>query len=118
MYEKASLYCNHRSVLQGVLSSSIYSPDLDPSAWGLSFGKSPPGIGLEVLLFYNTPPWAITANAYASSKTPSEKSSGKKRFLEKRVHINRYCIAHVASSKTLCEKPSSKNSQREKEYNT
>ena len=42
VYGRASLYCNHRSVLQGVLSSSIYSPDLDPSAWGLSFGKRLP----------------------------------------------------------------------------
>jgi hypothetical protein len=36
-------------------------------------------------LFYNTPPWAITANAYASSKTPSETQWGK-HFFDKRVY--------------------------------
>ena len=33
------------------------------------------------------------------------------------MHINRNCIAYVASLKTLREKPSSKNSQKEKEHN-
>jgi len=45
------------------------------------------------------------------------KTQGEKRSLEKRVHINRNCIAYVASLKTLREKPSSKNSQKEKEHN-
>jgi len=33
------------------------------------------------------------------------------------VHINRNCIAYVASLKTLREKPSSKNSPKGKEHN-
>jgi hypothetical protein len=45
------------------------------------------------------------------------KPSGKNRFWRKEYISTAFCIAHVASSKTLCEKPSNKNSQREKEYN-
>jgi hypothetical protein len=45
-------------------------------------------------------------------KTQWENGSRIKEYIS-----TAFCIAHVASSKTLCEKPSSKNSQREKEYN-
>jgi hypothetical protein len=51
---------------------------------------------------------------HVSSKTPFEKLGGKNGSWRKEYISNGFCIAHVASSKTLCEKPSSKNSQRGK----
>jgi hypothetical protein len=45
------------------------------------------------------------------------KPNGENISLIKEYISTAFCFAHVASSKTLCEKPSSKNSQREKEYN-
>jgi hypothetical protein len=68
-------------------------------------------------LFYNTPPWAITTNAYASSKTPPENPVGKNGSWRKEYISTAFCIVHVASSKTLCEKPSSKKLTKGKEYN-
>jgi hypothetical protein len=41
-----------------------------------------------------------------------KKDSWRKEYI---AFVN--CIAHVVSLKTLCEKPSNKNSHREKEYN-
>jgi len=65
-------------------------------------------------MFYNTPPWEITKICSCPIKNSIQKPNRKKRFLEKRVHHIRNCIAHVVSLKTLCEKPSSKNSHRKK----
>jgi hypothetical protein len=55
--------------------------------------------------------------AHASLKTPSENLVEKNGSWRKEYITFVNCIAHVVSLKTLCEKPSSKNSHREKEYN-
>jgi hypothetical protein len=55
--------------------------------------------------FYNTPPWALYHDMYASLKTSKKNPVGK---MEKRVHTTVTCIAYIASSKTLYEKTSGK----------
>jgi len=65
-------------------------------------------------MFYNTPPWTITMICTCliknSIRKPSEKNgSWRKKYI---AFVN--CITYVVSLKTLCGKPSSKNSHRKK----
>ena len=67
--------------------------------------------------FITLPLGRIPRYTHVSLKTPSKNPVGEKdRRKEYIVHAS--YIALVASLKTLCEKHSSKNSLREKEYNT
>jgi hypothetical protein len=65
-------------------------------------------------MFYNTPPWAITTICTCLIKNFIWKPSGKNGSWRKEYITFVNCISHIVSLKTLCEKPSSKNSHREK----
>jgi hypothetical protein len=69
-------------------------------------------------MFYNTPPWAITANTYASSKAPPKKPSGKKTVIEEKSTYQPYFVLHMLPH----QKPNVRNLQvkthkGKKEYN-
>jgi hypothetical protein len=65
-------------------------------------------------LFYNTPPWAIAATAYASSKNPFGKPSGKTVLGEKSTYEPHFVLHMLLRQKPYVRKLQVKTHKGEK----